>query len=76
MVLVSSHRTQSPDNVALAFDRLGWVRVVVHNDDNSYELVGTAHRRPRTCPVSAATASALIDAGLPKVVCLCPECTA
>jgi hypothetical protein len=76
VVLVNSRRTQLPDDVTLAFDRLGWVRVVVHSDDNSYELVGTARRRPRTCPVSAATASALIDAGLPKVVCLCPKCTA
>jgi hypothetical protein len=76
VVLTSSARTQTPDNVALAFDRLGWVRVVVHDAETRYELVGTAHHRPRTCPVSAATASALIDAGLPKVVCLCPECTA
>jgi len=75
-VLASSPRPHTPDDVALAFDRLGWVRVVVHQSENSYELVGTAHHRPRTCPVSAATAGALIEAGLPKVICLCEECTA
>jgi len=75
VVLVRSGRTRSPVDVGRAFDHLGWVRVVVHDGETSYEVVGTAHHRPRTCRVSAATAAALVDAGLPKVVCLCSDCT-
>jgi len=57
-----------------AFDRLGWVRVVEHGDGPRYELVGIAHRRPATCPVSAATAAALVAAGLRTVVGHCQDC--
>ena len=60
--------------IDLAFDRVGWVRVVNHIDGTQYELVGMARHRPATCPVSAATAAARVAAGLPTVVYRCADC--
>jgi hypothetical protein len=58
------------------FDRVGWVRVVTHHDGARYELVGIVRRRPMTCPVSAATAAALVASGVPTVVRDCEDCEA
>jgi len=57
-----------------AFDRLGWIRIVEHRDGVRHELVGIAHRRPVSCPISADTAAALVATGLPTVVHHCEDC--
>jgi hypothetical protein len=56
------------------FDRVGWVRVVTHHHGARYEVVGIARRRPTSCPVSAATAAAMVAAGVPTVVSTCEDC--
>ncbi len=66
--------TQKVSLIDLAFDRLGWVRVITHTEGADYELVGIARRRPASCPVSAATAAALVAAGVPTVFHTCPDC--
>ncbi len=76
MVLGISPVTRKADLIDLAFDRLGWVRVVTHKDATRYELVGISRRRPKTCMVSAATAADLVAAGLPTVVRTCEDCEA
>jgi hypothetical protein len=76
LVLGTSPLTQKASLIDLAFDRLGWVRVVTHKSGTCYELVGIRRRRPATCTVSAATAAALVAAGLPTVVRSCEDCEA
>jgi hypothetical protein len=76
LVLGISPLTRKADLIDLAFDRLGWVRVVAHKDETRYELVGIARRRQKTCMVSAATAAHLVAAGLPTVVRNCEHCEA
>jgi hypothetical protein len=73
-VLGISPLTRKASLINQAFDRLGWVRVVNHTEGARYELVGIARRRPASCPVSAATAAALVAAGLPTVVHHCQDC--
>lgn len=60
--------------IDLGFDQLGWVRVVRHGAETRYEVVGTVRRRPRTCAVSVATATALVGMGLPTVASHCAHC--
>jgi hypothetical protein len=62
--------------IDVAFDRLGWVRVVTHKDATRYEVVGISRRRPKTCTVSAGTAASLVAAGVPTVVRTCEDCEA
>jgi hypothetical protein len=67
----------SPSNggpIDLGFDQLGWVRMIRHTTGTRYEVVGMLRRRPRTCAISAATASALVGTGLPKVAAHCTGC--
>jgi len=73
-VLGTSPLARKASLIDLAFDRLGWIRVVEHRDGARYELVGIAHRRPAACPVSAATAASLVAAGVPTVVHRCEDC--
>jgi hypothetical protein len=75
-VLGTSSVAQKSSPIDLAFDRLGWVRIVEHRDGASYEVVGIAHRRPVSCPVSAETAAALVSDGLPTVIHRCEDCEA
>ena len=67
---------QKASLIGEVFDRVGWVRVVTHHDGARYELVGIVRRRPTTCPVSAATAAALVASGVPTVVRACEDCGA
>ena len=75
-MLGTSPLTRKASLIDLAFDRLGWVRVVTDESGTRYELVGIRRRRPATCTVSAATAAALVASGLPTVVCGCEDCEA
>ena len=61
--------------VETGLDHVGWVRVTVHADESrSYEVVGTAHRRPSARPITVQTAGRLLEAGIRAVVRSCPEC--
>jgi hypothetical protein len=75
-VLGTSSPARKSSPIDLAFDRLGWVRIVEHRDGASYEVVGIARRRPLSCPVSAETAAALLSDGLRSVIHRCEDCEA
>ena len=75
-MLGTSPLTRKASLIDLAFDKLGWLRVVTHTSGTRYELVGIRRRRPATCEVSAATAAALVAGGLPTVVHSCADCEA
>ena len=60
----SAHRYLS----ALGFRRVEFVRLIVDEDGTTAEVTGITHRLPRTIRVPLRTATALIEAGVPKRV--------
>ena len=60
----SAHRCVS----ALGFRRVEFVRLIVDEDGTTAEVTGITHRLPRTIRVPLRTATALIEAGVPKRV--------
>ena len=53
---------------ALGFRRVELVTLLVDEDGTTAEVTGITHRLPRTIRVPLRTATALIDAGVPKRV--------
>ena len=53
---------------ALGFRRVEFVRLIVDDDGTTAEVTGITHRLPRTIRVPLRTATALIEAGVPKRV--------
>ena len=53
---------------ALGFRRIELVTLLVDEDGTTAEVTGITHRLPRTIRVPLRTATALIDAGVPKRV--------
>ena len=51
---------------ALGFRRVEFVRLIVDEDGTTAEVTGITHRLPRTIRVPLRTATALIEAGVPK----------
>jgi hypothetical protein len=51
---------------ALGFRRVEFVRLIVDEDGTTAEVTGITHRLPRTIRVPLHTATALIEAGVPK----------
>ena len=53
---------------ALGFRRVEFVRLIVDEDGTTAEVTGITHRLPRTIRVPLHTATALIEAGVPRRV--------
>jgi hypothetical protein len=53
---------------ALGFRRIEFVQLIVDEDGTTAEVTGVTHRLPRTIRVPLRTATALIEAGVPKRV--------
>jgi hypothetical protein len=53
---------------ALGFRRIEYVSLIVDEQGTTAEVTGVTHRLPRTIRVPLSTATALIDAGVPRRV--------